>query len=309
MTRKCTSHLGFGLGYREAYFKHLRATSNVQMKRNAATKKIAVALTLVLAAAAMVYLFLKDMEPLGGIVAAVLILATLVVGKTTWRNPAGVALSTWGRPILIAMLMPSVLLTITCGARLVDMDLIAGKTTLPEDSEVWREDLPLKVYWSKRPSEELKAGFSDTVEVLGFNYENVDSVEDANITIWLDSWSRSCKWMKTAGFVSPDPNPSDQGAQTGEIHICQFTTPFKDHPLTDDYSTITHDTGHLLAAQPHFGTGLMAKGGGDGSPRLSKTEIKTMRHKIDTFHESVRPIRRLPPLPAQGNPPADDELP
>ena len=207
------------------------------------------------------------------------------------------------------MLIPSILLTITCGARLVDIKLEAGKTTLPEDSEVWQEDLPLKVYWNKQPSEELNAGFSDTVEVLGFNYESVDSVEDANIRIWLDSRSRSCKWMKTAGFVSPDPNPSEQGAQTGEIHICQFTTPFKDHPLIDDYSTITHETAHLLAAQPHFGTGLMAKGGGDGSPRLSKTEIQTMRHKIDAFHELVKLNRRLSPLQTQWNPPANDEIP
>ena len=287
----------------------LRVTSNAQTKRNAATKKIAVALTLVLAAAAMVYLFLRDMEPLGGVVAAVLILAILVVGKTAWRNPAGVALRTWGRPMLIAMFIPSVLLTITCGARVVDTKLTADKTTLPEDSEVWREDLPLKVYWNKQPSEGLKAGFSDTVEVLGFNYENVHSVEDANIRIWLDSWSRSCKWMKTAGFVSPDPNPSEQGAQTGEIHICQFTTPFKDHPLIDDYSTITHETAHLLPAQSHFGTGLMAEGAGDGSPRLSETEIQTMRHKIDTFHESVRQTKPLPRPPAQQNSPADDELP
>ena len=287
----------------------MRVTSNAHTKRDAATKKLAVALTLVLAAAAKVFLFLKDMEPIGGVVATVLILAVLVVGKTAWRNPTGVALRNWGRPILIAMLIPSVLLAITCGARQTDILLTAPQTTLPEDSEVWREDLPLKVYWSKQPSEELNAGFSDTVEVLGFNYENVDSVEDANIRIWLDSWRRSCKWMKTAGFVSPDPNPSEQGAQTGEIHICQFTTPFKDHPLTDDYSTITHETAHLLPAQSHFGTGLMAKGGGDGSPRLSKMEIKTMRHKIDTFHESVRQTKPLPPLPAQENPPADDELP
>ena len=83
------------------------------------------------------------------------------------------------------MLIPSVLLAITCGARQTDILLTAPQTTLPEDSEVWREDLPLKVYWSKQPSEELKAGFSDTVEVLGFNYENVDSVEDANIRICL----------------------------------------------------------------------------------------------------------------------------
>ena len=180
------------------------------------------ALALALAAAAMVFLFLKDMEPIGGVVAAALTLAVLIVGKATWRSPVGVALRTWGRPILISMLIPSVLLTITCGARIGDELLTAPKTTLPEDSEVWREDLPLKVYWSKRPSEELKAGFSDTVEVLGFNYENVDSVEDANLRIWLDSWSRSCKWMKTAGFVSPDPNPSEQGAQTGETTYLQI---------------------------------------------------------------------------------------
>ena len=249
----------------------------------------------------MFFLFLKGMEPIGGIVAAVLVLAVLVLSKAIRRHPVGVGLRTWVRPVLIAMLIPSVLLTLTCGARVADQVLTAGKTTLPEDSKVWREDLSLKVYWSKPPSEELKDGFSDTVEVLGFNYENADSVEDANIRIWLDSWSRSCKWMKTAGFVSPDPDPSEQGAQTGEIHICKFTTPFKDHPLIDDYSTMAHETAHLLAAQPHFGTGLMAKGGGDGSPRLSKAEIKTMRHRIDTFHNSVRPTRPSPPLPTQQN--------
>lgn len=257
------------------------------MNRAIVTRRMAVTLALTTTAAAMVFLFLKDMEPLGGLIAAFLALAVLAIHKARFKNTDVATVRTWVRPILVAMLVPSVLLTVTCGLRLADNQIIASKTTQLKDSSPWREDLPLKVHWNKRPSEEHEDGFIDTANVLGFNYEKVYSIEDANIRIRLGSWRDSCKWMKVEGFASPDPNPSQQGAQTGGIDICQFTTPFKDNQLTD-YSIMAHETAHVLAAQPHFGNGLMAEGGGDGSPWFSEYEIKTMLDKINAFHESVR---------------------
>ena len=143
------------------------------------------------------------------------------------------------------------------------------------------------MYWNEQPSDGMEGGFADTVKLLGFKYENVESAEEANIRMWLNSWAYHCKWLNAAGFVSLDPNPSSYGSETGDIYICRFTTPFKHHPTTD-YSTMAHETAHLLAAQWHFGNGLMGEGGGDGSPWFSEIEIQVMCDKIKAYHESVR---------------------
>ena len=164
---------------------------------------------------------------------------------------------------------------------------IAGELTTPEEGEPWREGLTVRVYWNKPPTKGMENGIADTAEILGFSHEKVDSLEDANIRIWPDSWEYMCKWTTSAGFASLDPNPGALGSQTGDIHICKFTSPIKDHPITD-YSTVAHETAHILAAQGHFGDGLMGVGGGNGSSWFNEMEIQKMCDKINEYHESVR---------------------
>ena len=156
-----------------------------------------------------------------------------------------------------------------------------------EDARPWPEGLTARVYWNKDPSEEIRKGFSDTVKLLGFNYVDVESIKEANLRIWLNSWEYHCKWPAIEGFVSLDPNPGHLGSQVGDLHICKITTPYTWHRLTE-YSLMAHETAHLLAAQEHIGKGLMAEGGGDGSRWFNDTEVKTMCGKIDSFHKSVR---------------------
>ena len=164
---------------------------------------------------------------------------------------------------------------------------VAEKLTGPEEGKPWREELVARVYWNKPPSQGMREGFADTVRLLGFNYEEVDSAELANLRIWTESWQYYCKWPTTMGFASLDPNPGSRGSQTGIIHICRFRTPIKFRPITD-YSVVAHETAHLFAAQVHVGNGLMGIGGGDGSPWFNKMEIEAMCKNINDLHDSVK---------------------
>ena len=175
----------------------------------------------------------------------------------------------------------------TSSLYLVHSYQLSGKLTKPEQGRPWREGLVARVYWDEPPSQGMQSGFADTVKVLGFNYENVEGVEEANVRIWPDSWAYLCKWGRIEGFASLDPNPSIYGGETGDIYTCRFTSPFKDRPFTD-YSVMAHETAHLLAAQPHFGSGLMGEGGGHGAFRFNETEIQIMCNRVRSFHQSVR---------------------
>ena len=219
-----------------------------------------------------------------GIPAAIIVIRA-IARKSTIRSTS----RAWNHPVLFSLTLTLVLSATTCGTFFVHGNHISEEQTLPREGDPWREGLVARVYWNEQPSNGLEEGFADTVRLLGFKYDNVASVEDANIRMWLNSWAYQCKWLNAAGLAFLDPNPSSYGSETGDIYICKFTTPFKDHPITD-YSTMAHETAHLLAAQWHFGSGLMGKGGGDGSPCFSEKEIRMMCDKIETFHLSVRAI-------------------
>ena len=164
---------------------------------------------------------------------------------------------------------------------------VAAKLTEPEEGLPWREGLVARVYWNSPPSPDMRDGFAETVRLLGFSYEDVDSAGEANLRIWPQSWQYYCKWPTTLGFASLDPEPGSLGSQNGIIHICKFTTPIKLHP-SSDYSVMAHETAHIFAAQVHIPNGgLMGPGGGDGSQRFNETEIETMCKNINDFHDSV----------------------
>ena len=44
----------------------------------------------------------------------------------------------------------------------------------------------------------------------------------------------------------------------------------------------------MFPAVAHFGTGLMAEGGGDGSPWFSEEDVDKMCQRINEFHQLVR---------------------
>ena len=192
----------------------------------------------------------------------------------------------WNRPIFLALATITVLTIITGVTVGIHAKHLTKVRTIPADGQPWREDLTVKVYWHKPASRDAHNGLTDAVKVLGFQYEIVATEDEANLHVWPDSWAQLCKWPSTLAFASLDPTPSSKGSQTGDIHICRFTTPFKKHP-SSDYSIVAHEAAHILAAQAHFGEGLMAEGGGNGAPWFTQEEIRAMCDKINDFHRSA----------------------
>ena len=94
--------------------------------------------------------------------------------------------------------------------------------------------------------------------------------------------------MITLSFVSLEPNPSECGSQAGNIYLCRLTNPFADRDLSSR-AVIAHESAHIFAAQPHFGDGLMAEGGGVYANEFTDEEMKLMRHRINEFWASVKP--------------------
>ena len=193
----------------------------------------------------------------------------------------------WNHPIWLVIPLIALSSGATCKLYVEHNQQIEEKLTAPEEGIPWREGLVARVYWNKPPSPEMRKGFGDTVRLLGFSYEDVDSLEEANIRIWPDSWRYHCKWPTNEGFASLDPNPSSLGSQNGDIYTCKFTTPIKFHATTD-YSTMAHETAHIFAAQVHYGNGLMGIGGGDGARWFNDEEIEMMCENINSLHESVK---------------------
>ena len=163
---------------------------------------------------------------------------------------------------------------------------IEPRLTTPPEGQPWEKNLTAKVYWSKDPSRGMELGFRDTAHLLGFEYERAHTKEEANFLIWFDSWAHMCKWLQTAAFVDLDPNPGPQGARQAEMHVCSITVPWG-MAINSGYSLIAHEAAHVFPAVDHFGTGLMAVGGGDGSPWFSEEDIDMMCQRINKFHQSV----------------------
>ena len=192
----------------------------------------------------------------------------------------------WNRPIFLALATITALTVMTGATSCIHAYQLGKVITTPGEGEPWRKELTVKAYWHKPVSQVAYDGLADTIKVLGYQYEVAGTHDEANLHIWPASWSQLCKWPSTLAFASLDPNPSSAGSKTGDIHICRFTTPFKTHPLSD-YSLVAHEAAHILAAQPHFGEGLMAEAGGNGAPWFTQEEIRAMCDKINDFHRSA----------------------
>ena len=200
----------------------------------------------------------------------------------TFRSPRWI----WNRSIPLFITTIAALTVITGGALWGHSAHIEKTTTSPEKGIPWREDLTVKVYWDERIFEEIRRGLADAAGVLGFQYENVATQEEANLHVWPYSWAMKCKWPSTKAFVSLDPSPDAQGSQWGEIYICGFKNPILKGKL-NDYSMMAHETAHILAAQPHFGDGLMAEAGGNGADWFTEKEIESMCRKISSYRKSL----------------------
>ena len=178
----------------------------------------------------------------------------------------------------------SIILLSTYGGHSLYME---SQLTTPLEGRPWQKNLTAKVHWSKEPSRGMELGFIDTAHLLGFEYERVHATEEANFLIRFDSWAHMCKWLQTAAFVNLDPKPGQQGSRRAEMHICSIKTPWG-IAIDSGYSLIAHETAHVFPAIAHFGTGLMADGGGDGSPWFSEEDIELMCEKINDFQQSVQ---------------------
>ena len=223
------------------------------------------------------------------IIAIIATVITFALFGNRQRNISRWPSALWNRPIWLLFPVIAIATGGTCKLYIEHDQHIQERLVPMEDGRPWQEGLTARVYWNNQPSKEIREGFADTVKLLGFNYVEVESTEEANLRIWLNSWKYRCKWPATEGFASLDPTPSDLGSRVGDIHICSVTTPYTWDRLPE-YSLMAHETAHLIATQEHIGKGLMAEGGGDGSRWFNDMEIQEMCDKINSFHKSVRSI-------------------
>lgn len=222
-----------------------------------------------------------------GIIACIAVVSLVIKYR---RNPTLIPKfikRIWNRPTYLCLITLALLTVVTGAALLKHSEHVEEVTTTPEEGTPWQEGITVRVYWDERISEEARRGLADTVKVLGFQYENVQTRDEANLHVWPESWATKCKWPSTKAFVSLDRSPDAQGSQWGEIHICGFKNPILKGKL-NDYSIMAHETAHILAAQPHFGEGLMAEAGGNGAHWFTEDEIKSMCEKISDYRKSLK---------------------
>ena len=218
------------------------------------------------------------------------LLAAISLAVAHKRNPTLIPKHmnrAWNRPIYLALITLTALTMMEGLAFQKHSEYIDQVTTAPKEGTPWREGLTVKVYWDERIPEEARRGLADTTKVLGFQYETAATQNEANLHVWPDSWAKKCKWPSTKAFASLDRSPDIQGSQWGEIFICGFKNPFIKNEL-NDYSIMAHETAHILAAQPHFGDGLMAEAGGNGAHWFTEEEIKSMCEKISDYRKSLK---------------------
>ena len=250
--------------------------------------------TLVLAICANVYFVLEGAPPpyLAYVAVFFFLLATVLVGAISAARNAGLlraARYLWKNPICFAFIA----ITILVPGFLSIMSMfhashIAANVVSPEATQPWKQELTVRVWWQKTPSLEMQSGLADTARILGFTYEPAQSIHDANLRVWIDSWAYNCKWLTPYAFAAPDPRPSGCGSQTGDIHVCWFKSPFAGRKFSER-SVIAHETAHILAAQPHFGDGLIPKGRGEYATWFTGEELDKMRSRISAFRTEVSP--------------------
>ena len=199
----------------------------------------------------------------------------------------------WNQPIILAILLIPTLSILICTIHLIHMRNIGNQIASPGQSKPWQKELPAKIYWNGQPNPDMEQGLADTARLLGFRYEETSKPEEANIQVWPNSWMHQCKWLQIAAFVSLDRDPPMEGAQTANIYICRFTFPWE--KKITGYSLMAHEGAHVFADIGHFGEGLMATGGGDGSTWFNEEETKELCRRINEFNDSVElPIQDLP---------------
>ena len=217
----------------------------------------------------------------------VLVAVAVLFKKGRWRRITTTIHNSWENPFGFALCATVVVTTTIACLAVYEVLNIKANTTPPEEGRPWREGLPARVWWQEPPTQEVEDSLAETATMLDVVYERVHSREEANLRVWIDSWAYQCKWATAYALASLERNPNVCGGQTGDIYVCRFSTPFEDRPVAD-HSVISHEAGHIFAAQPHFGDGLMAKGGGHYAERLTNEEVKTMRTRIKEFRESVK---------------------
>ena len=242
--------------------------------------------TLVVAVCTNVYFVLEGFPPPSLAMVALLFftavlflaLAAPATIRFLWKNPICFL------SVATTILAPALFSTMS----FLHVSHIRENVTDLQASQPWKQGLTVRVWWQKTPPPEMESGLADTARILGFTYEPVQSIHDANLRVWIDSWAYNCKWLTPYAFASPDPARSVCGSQTGDIHVCWFENPFADREFSGRL-VIAHETGHILAAQPHFGDGLMAEGGGEYATWFTDEELKAMRSRISEFHTEVSP--------------------
>ena len=201
----------------------------------------------------------------------------------------------WNNPYLLFWLTTFILIPtlVSIPTAFLHKHQTANATNF-HDARPWREGLTATVWWRHPPTPEMEHGLIDAANTLGITYQRAHSQADANLLIWLDSWDLHCKSLNAQAFVSLDPQPHPCGSETAEIHICRFTTPFKDRQLSDR-SIIAHESGHVFAALPHFGHGFMDAGAGDYAHWFTDDDLNKMRAHINSFRASVKDNCQEPP--------------
>ncbi|MDE2787387.1 MAG: hypothetical protein OXL37_12085 [Chloroflexota bacterium] len=195
-----------------------------------------------------------------------------------WRNPLCYCLSA-----TVAMLVAiSTLATI-------DTLIVFQHTIRPHEAKPWQENLAVKALWKIKPSAEAEEAVQQTATLLGFRYERVWSENDANLKILGNSFAFQCRWLALAGIARLESDPSQCGSKQGEVHLCKWRSLLAKKSPPEN-AVLAHEMAHILAAQEHFGDGLMGAGGGTlGKTEFSEDEISTMRERIKEFHEAVPP--------------------
>ena len=212
----------------------------------------------------------------------------LVIRNERWRRIIPTIRGWWKNPYAFSWLTIIVAVPFLIGIFVaLEVWHFRATVTLPKDGLPWRAELPARVWWQEPPTQELENGVADTAKTLGLTYERVQSVGDANLRVWSTGWRHHCKWRAAHAFVSLEANPSECGSQAGDIYVCRCTNPFADRNPSSR-AIIAHESAHIFAAQPHFGDGLMAKGGGAYADELTDEEIQVMRARINGFWASVK---------------------